>query len=100
MKTLLRFLRFPHDGTRLILKSTFLCLFAILPCSAQVPPDNYDVLLLKCDGTNNQFVDSSTANPKSVTANGNATQLPIKFNRTAGFFNGTTDYVVVPDSPD
>jgi len=46
------------------------------------------------------FKDSSTASPKEITANGNAVQLPIKFNRSAGFFNGTTDYVVVPDSAD
>lgn len=62
--------------------------------------DSYDKLFCKCDGTTTTFVDSSTASPKTITANGNATQLPIKLNKSAGFFNGTTDYVVVPDSAD
>ena len=67
-------------------------------------PDEYDKLFCRCDGSGASFVDSSTANPKTITANGNATQLSLHadFNgkRTAGFFNGTTDYVVVPDSAD
>jgi len=66
-------------------------------------PDALDVLFCKCDGTTTSFVDSSTANPKTITANGNATQLALATgvtSRTAGFFNGTTDYVVVPDSAD
>jgi hypothetical protein len=36
---------------------------------------------------------------KTITVYGAATtQVTTKFNNTAGFFNGTTDYVVVPDS--
>jgi len=64
--------------------------------------DNYDMLLLRCNGTGTTFTDDSTANNKTgqITPHGNATQLPIKFNKSAGFFNGTTDYVVVPDSAD
>jgi hypothetical protein len=66
--------------------------------------DSDDKLFCKCDGTTTTFVDSSTANPKTITANGNATQLSLHADfagkRTAGFFNGTTDYVVVPDSAD
>ena len=60
--------------------------------------DNYDMLLLRCNGTGTTFTDDSTANNKTgqITPHGNATQLPIKFNKSAGFFNGTTDYVLVP----
>jgi len=61
--------------------------------------DSNDKLFCKCDGVTTSFVDSSSG-AKTITANGNATQLPIKFNKSAGFFNGTTDYVVVPDSAD
>jgi hypothetical protein len=66
--------------------------------------DSYDKLFAKCDGTTTTFVDSSTANPKTITANGNATQLSIHADfagkRTAGFFNGTTDDVRIGDSAD
>jgi hypothetical protein len=68
-----------------------------------IVPDAYDKLFCRCDGTTTSFVDSSTANPKTITANGNATQLSLASgvtSRTAGFFNGATDYVVVPDSAD
>jgi len=69
---------------------------------AIIPIDSYDKLFAQCNGTGTSFVDSSTANPKTITANGNATQLPILFTgkQAAGFFNGTTDYAVVPDSAD
>jgi hypothetical protein len=63
----------------------------------------YDKLFVKCDGTTTTFVDDATQvvlDKKDITAEGNATQLPIKFNKSAGFFNGTTDYVVVPDHAD
>lgn len=63
-------------------------------------PDEYDKLFCRCDGSGASFVDSSTANPKTITANGNATQLPIKFNKSAGFFNGTTDYLDIANSTD
>jgi len=46
------------------------------------------------------FQDSSTANPKTITASGDAKQLPVKFNSSAGFFNGSSDYVVLPDHAD
>lgn len=63
--------------------------------------DTATKLLLEMDGLDGSttFVDSSPSH-KTVTANGNARQLSGKFNRTAGFFNGTSDYVVVPDSSD
>ena len=68
--------------------------------SGGITPDSYDVLVCNCDGVGTAFSDSSTTTPKTITPNGNATQLPIKLNKSAGFFNGTTDYVVVPDSAD
>ena len=77
-----------------------LTLFAGIVLPAVIVPDVYDKLFLRCNGTGTTFSDSSTASPKTITANGNATQLPIKFNKSAGFFNGTSDYVVVPDSAD
>lgn len=81
-----------------------LTLFAAPGFAAKITPDTYDKLFLRMDGTTTSFVDSSTSNPKSITANGNATQLSLHADfagkRTAGFFNGTTDYVVVPDSAD
>lgn len=61
--------------------------------------DTDDKLFVKCDGATTTFVDSASP-AKTITANGNATQLPIKFNKSAGFFNGTSDYVVIPDSAD
>ncbi len=76
------------------------CILVVPLLADSVDPDVYDVLFLKNEGAGANFADSSTANTKTVTAHGNATQLTCKFNRTAGFFNGTTDYVVVPDSPD
>jgi hypothetical protein len=67
--------------------------------------DDKDKLFCRCDGTTTSFVDSATVGQvaKDITANGNATQLSLPTgvtSRTAGFFNGTTDYVVVPDSAD
>jgi hypothetical protein len=59
-----------------------------------------DTRIKGCGSNYGLFLDSSTASPKTVTANGSAVQFPCKINRTAGFFNGTTDYVVVPDSAD
>ena len=64
-------------------------------------------LLLEMDNVDSPstFIDSSVSSPyssgtKIVTSNGNVTQLPVKFNRTAGFFNGTSDFVLVPNSTD
>lgn len=64
-----------------------------------INPDSYDKFFCKCNGSGNSFLDSC-ASPKSITANGAATQLPIKLNKSAGFFNGTTDYVALADSAD
>lgn len=79
-------------------------LVALLGLGATINPDQYDVLFCKANGTTTTFVDSSTANPKTITANGNATQLSLHADfagkRTAGFFNGTSDYIVVPQSTD
>jgi hypothetical protein len=63
--------------------------------------DSYDKLFAKCENiaSPTTFLDSALT-PKTITANGNAKQLPAKFNKSAGFFNGTTDYVVVPDHAD
>lgn len=77
-----------------------LTLFAGIVFPALIVPDVYDKLFVQMNGTTTSFVDSSTANPKTITANGNATQLPIKFNKSAGFFNGTTDYLDIANSTD
>jgi hypothetical protein len=70
--------------------------------AAVIVPDVYDKLFLRCNGTTTTFVDSSTASPKTITANGNATQLawPVAFagKRGACFLNGTTDYGDIADS--
>ncbi len=79
-----------------------LSLFCQPAFSALIVADSYDKLLAKMNGTTTTFVDSSTANPKTITANGNATQLslPTAFagKRTALFLNGTTDYGDIADS--
>ena len=63
--------------------------------------DAYDKLMIKCNNIAalTTFVDSCPS-PKTVTANGAAKQLPIMFNKSAGFFNGTTDAVKIPVSTD
>jgi hypothetical protein len=45
------------------------------------------------------FYDTETT-PKVITAVGSAAIITSKFNKTAGFFNGTTDCVLVPNSAD
>lgn len=67
---------------------------------SRISPDSYDKVILKCNGTGNTFTDSSTANPKSVSAVGAATQLANKFTRHAGYFSGTTGYIDVASSSD
>jgi len=81
---------------------------------ALIIPDSFDKLFLRNNGSGASFADSSTANVKTVTANGNATQLSIPFtdlplirstgviknNLTAGFFNGTSDYLLIPAHAD
>jgi len=61
--------------------------------------DSNDKLFLKMDGTADEFVDSSPS-AKAVTANGNATQIPVLEDGKpqAMFFNGTTDYVDIANS--
>lgn len=65
-----------------------------------VTADSYDALVLNMDGNGTSFVDSSTSNVKTISPQGNASQYSYKFNKTAGFFNGTTDYIQVPNSAD
>lgn len=69
---------------------------------ANIAIDSYDKLYVRNENTGSPttFLDSSTANVKTITANGNAKQLPVKFNKSAGFFNGTTDKVSIADSAD
>lgn len=64
--------------------------------SALIVPDSYDKLFLKMNGTTTTFTDEIG---KTVTANGNVTQLSYKFNKTAGFFDGSS-WVEVPNSSD
>src|SRR3990167_11367752 len=65
--------------------------------------DEYTVLLLHCDGADasTTFSDSSPSN-KTVTANGNAQidTAQSKFGGASGLFDGTGDYLTVPDSAD
>ena len=71
-----------------------------------IVPDTYDKLFLQCNNvtTSNStaFLDTSTANPKTIAANGNATQLSSGWTKnTAMFFDGVAGtYVLVPDSAD
>ncbi|MCX6751581.1 MAG: LamG domain-containing protein [Candidatus Nomurabacteria bacterium] len=65
--------------------------------------DSNTKFLLHCDGTNasTTFTDNATT-PKTVTANGNA-QLATaqkEFGTASGLFDGTGDYLSVPDSDD
>jgi hypothetical protein len=55
-------------------------------------------LLLHMDGTGNTFVDSS-ATPKTITANGDATQSTTesKFGGKSAFFDGSGDYLSIAD---
>lgn len=63
--------------------------------------DSYDKLYVRNENiaAPTTFLDSALT-PKTITANGNAKQLPAKFNKSAGFFNGTSDYVKIPTSSD
>ena len=56
-------------------------------------------LLLHADGSGSTFVDSS-GTPKTITANANATQSAAqsKWGGKSAFFNGTGDYLIVPDA--
>ena len=51
------------------------------------------------NGTTNTFVDES-ASAHAITAVGDATQLATKDTRTAGFFDGDSDYLSIADSAD
>jgi hypothetical protein len=65
--------------------------------------DEFTKLMLHCDGTDasTSFPDSS-AGAKTVTANGNAQvdTAQSKFGGASGLFDGTGDYLSVPDSAD
>ena len=66
--------------------------------------DQYTKLLLHCDGTDasTTFTDSELEPIKTVTANGNA-QLDTaqkKFGTASGLFDGTGDYLSIPDHAD
>lgn len=63
--------------------------------------DSYTKLLLHCDGTNGSttFIDETG---KTVTANGNAqiSTAQSKFGGSSAYFDGSGDYLEVPDSDD
>jgi len=63
--------------------------------------DSYTKLLLHADGTGASFTDSS-ASAKTITANGDATQSSTqsKFGGKSAYFDGTGDYLSIPDSED
>ena len=65
---------------------------------------SYTKLLLHCDGTDGStsFPDSEAGTKKSVTANGNAQvdTAQYKFGGASALFDGTGDYLTVPDSAD
>lgn len=69
---------------------------------ANLAIDSFDKLYVRNENiaAPTTFLDSSTANVKTITANGNAKQLPVKFNKSAGFFNGTSDYLSLAASSD
>jgi len=61
-------------------------------------------LLLHCDGADESttFTDSRLTDPHTVTANGTA-QLDTaekKWGTASGLFDGNSDYLTIPDSPD
>lgn len=65
--------------------------------------DAYTKLLLHCNGTNGSttFVDSS-ASAHTVTSNGGAaiSTAQSKFGGASAYFDGTDDYLTIPDSAD
>ncbi|MFA5926334.1 MAG: LamG-like jellyroll fold domain-containing protein, partial [Parcubacteria group bacterium] len=73
-------------------------LYAMSPLAGN---DSYTKLLLHADGMGATFTDSSSS-AKTVTANGDATQSTTKseFGGKSAYFDGTGDYVSVPDSDD
>ncbi len=66
--------------------------------------DASTMLLLHMDGTNDSttFTDSSPTTPHTVTAHGNAklTTTTPKFGTACGTFDGTTDYLTIPNDAD
>ena len=66
--------------------------------------DANTVLCLHCDGADasTTFTDSSTVSPKTVTAVGNAQidTAQSKFGGASALFDGSGDYLTIPDSPD
>lgn len=61
--------------------------------------DSFTKLLLHCDGTSNTFIDEIG---KTITPAGNATQSTTqsKFGGKSAYFDGTGDYLTIPDSID
>lgn len=66
-----------------------------------LPPDAYTKLLLHFDGNGNTFIDSSSSN-KTITSYGNVTQSSTQsvFGGKSAYFDGTEDYLSVPNSED
>ncbi len=66
--------------------------------------DSNVMLMLHCNGTDGSttFTDDSPTTPHTVTANGNA-QIDTaqkKFGSASGLFDGTGDYLTIPDNAD
>ena len=91
------------DGLR-VHKNKALWTENFLPPNAPVEQvEDGTVLLLHCDGTDasTSFPDSGTT-AHSVTANGNAqiSTTQSKFGGSSAYFDGTGDYLSIPDSDD
>lgn len=65
-------------------------------------PDSYTKLLMHSDGSGNSFIDSSSATPKTISANGNTTQSATqsKFGGKSAYFNGGSDFLTTANSSD
>lgn len=75
-----------------------------IPIVTKCGVDSFTKVLLHCDGTDlsTTFTDSSPVDSKTVTAQSGAkitTTSPV-FGTGCGVFNGTTDYLTIPDSDD
>ena len=73
--------------------------FSINTAPVYQETDPYTKLLLHMDGTGNSFSDSSSGN-KTITTNGNAVQVQSKFGGGSGYFDGSGDYLSIPDNED
>lgn len=61
--------------------------------------DSNDKLVVQANGTGATFTDTSLS-PKTITANGNATQVRRKITNNAAFFDGSGDAILVADHAD